>query len=64
MDHSHHLLERDNSSIGNGDTPLQLLVTLSTMCDLGTQYVLDLLRIDLLFAHGLTLLFLFAPTPP
>lgn len=34
------------------------------MCDLWTQYALDFLLVDLLFAHWLALLFLFAPTPP
>jgi len=34
------------------------------MGDLWTQYALDFLLVDLLFAHWLALLFLFATTPP
>src|SRR2546422_10888188 len=63
MNESNDLLEGHNDSIGNRDTPLELALTLQTMAYLWTQYALDHLMVDLLFAHGLSSLFLLATTP-
>ena len=64
MNDPHHLLQRDDGSIGNRDTALQLVLTLQTLCDLWTHDALDDLLIDLLFAHWLALSFLSVPAPP
>ncbi|SRR5712692_6086526 len=64
VNYPYHLLERDDGSIGNRDTPLELALTLQTLRDLWTHDALDDLLVDLLFAHWLALPFLSVTAPP
>jgi hypothetical protein len=64
MNESNDLLEGHNDPIGNRHRPLELALALQTMAYLWTQDTLDDLMVDLLFAHGLSWLFLSATAPP